>query len=282
MSAPPFDRRRTPINDRVAAAHLAAQAEGRTVTAGRLGQVTVPVTDLRRAPDGPRDRQLLLGATVQIFDQHAGWCFVQAAQDGYVGYVAATDVSGTSAEATHWVSAPASHAYTEADFKSPERMALSFGSQIRVEAQGARFAETPWGYVPRAHLRPLDARASDPVAVAEMFLGTPYLWGGNSRWGIDCSGLIQAACLACGIECPGDSDQQEAELGAPCEPGASYQRGDLLFWKGHVGIMADAARLLHANVFHMAVAFENIHAAITRIAAQGDGPVTAHKRLSTG
>ncbi|MGB1209466.1 MAG: C40 family peptidase, partial [Paracoccaceae bacterium] len=141
-----------------------------------------------------------------------------------------------------------------------------------------RFAQTSLGHIPTQHLAPLPHAFPDPAAVAELFLGTPYLWGGNSRWGIDCSGLVQAAFLACGIPCPGDSDQQQAALGPRLPPQTPKQRGDLLFWRGHVAWVVDAQTLLHANAHHMAVAHEPIETAILRIAAQGDGPMTAHIR----
>ncbi|MBT8153306.1 C40 family peptidase [Epibacterium ulvae] len=273
-----FDARRTPMNGRVAAEHLADHAQDRPLVTGTPAQVSVPVADLLRRPNGPRDRQLLLGDTVTLYETRAGWCFVQADKDGYVGYLSATQIAQVPDTATHWVNAPASHAYQEANFKSPDCLALSFGSRVTVQEIAGRFAKTNLGFIPMQHLRRLDDLASDPVDVAQQFLGTPYLWGGNSRWGIDCSGLVQAAYLACGRPCPGDSDQQEAEVRQAYLPNDGYRRGDLLFWKGHVALVVDADRLIHANVHHMAVAFEEIDAAIARIAEQGDGPVTAHRR----
>ncbi|MBY6135886.1 C40 family peptidase [Nocardioides marinus] len=271
------DRRRTPVNGRVAAASLAEVPAGLTRVEGSPARVSQPVVDLLRAPEGPRDRQLIYGEPVTVFETRDGWAFVQAAKDGYVGYLPQSAL-GAAFEASHWVSAAATHVYTADDFKSPETCALSHGSRVQVLGGSGRFVETNLGFLPARHLSPLGAHMTDPVAVAELFLGTPYLWGGNSRFGIDCSGLVQAALLACGIPCPGDSDMQEAELGTSI-PGGDHQRGDLLFWKGHVAMVRDAQTLIHANAHDMAVAVEPIAAAITRIEEQGDGPVTAHKRL---
>ncbi|WP_080456264.1 C40 family peptidase [Roseovarius sp. A-2] len=244
-----------------------------------------PLVDLRRAPDGPRDRQLLMGEAVEIAPlspsglarKSPGWVAVRARRDDYPGHI--PEAALTTGRVTHRISARATHAYSAPDFKSAERLSLSHGARLEVLAQEGRFAETPQGYVPRAHLAPLAGRESDPVSVAELFLGTPYLWGGNSAFGIDCSGLVQAGCLACGIACPGDSGDQESALGETLPENAPLQRGDLLFWRGHVAWVAGPGTLLHANVHHMAVAYEPLQAAISRIAAQGDGPVTARKRL---
>ena len=273
------DPRRTARTNTIAAAHLSADLIGaRTPVEGRPGQICVPVSDLLRSPSGPRDRQLLLGEQVQIYETVSGQHFVQAKKDGYVGYVPSDHVAEAS-KPTHWITARASHVYSKPDFKSPDRMALSLGSHLRVLSEQGRFAETEQGFVPLQHLAPVTQSESDPVSVAERLIGAPYLWGGNSAWGIDCSGLVQIACLACNIPCPGDSDQQEAELGRALPEGAQYQRGDVLFWKGHVAWVSAPDMLLHANVHHMAVAFEPLKDAITRIERQGDGPVTSHKRL---
>ncbi len=272
------DPRRHPANARVAAERLRGEVAAERFTAGDLRRITVPVADLLRAPDGARDRQLLLGEAVTAYEWRHGWVFVEAARDGYVGYLP-EDHLGDLPAPTQRVTARATHLYPAPDFKRRETAALSHGSLLTVSGDDGRFAETPLGFVPSAHLSSISALASDPVSVAETFLGAPYLWGGNTSFGIDCSGLVQMACLACGIACPGDSDMQEEELGTPLPEGAALQRGDLLFWSGHVAWVADAETLLHANVFRMAVAFEPLQDALKRIEAQGDGPVTSIKRL---
>jgi len=241
-------------------------------------RVIRPVVDLLRSPKGPRDRQLLYGDGLDVTEQSGGWCRVVSDKDGYQGWLRA-DQLGPDAPATHWIWAPATHAYSEPDIKSPDRVSLSFGSRIVVLSQQDRFVETELGFIPAVHVKPVGTLLNDPIAVAELFLGTPYLWGGNSRWGLDCSGLIQAGLLACGVACPGDSGDQERELGTALPEGTPAQRGDLLFWKGHVAWVSGDNMLLHANAHHMAVVFEPMDQAIARIDAQGDGPVTAHKRL---
>lgn len=241
-------------------------------------QIIRPVVDLLSRPNGPRERQLIWGEQVQITTDQNGWGQITATKDGYSGYVP-SDTLGPLSPTNHWVSALATHAYVQPDFKSPDLRSLSFGSRVQVLSQGERFAKTPDGFIPAAHLAPIGILETDPVTAAELFLGTPYLWGGNSRLGIDCSGLVQASLLACGTPCPGDSGPQERALGQDVPDSADYQRGDLLFWKGHVALVRDSKTLIHANAHHMAVALEPLQTAIDRIQAQGDGPVTAHKRL---
>jgi len=273
-----MDRRLTPANGRVAALSLAGQVPADRFSAGAPLRVISAVTDLRRAPDGPRDRQLRHGAEVTCYEDRDGWSFIQSTLDSYVGYVRSTDL-GPVRDASHHVATPSTHLYSAEDFKSPEVMALPFGARITVTAERHKFWETPEGWVPKTHLWPLSKPFTDPVTVAQMHFGTPYLWGGNSIWGIDCSGLVQAALTACGIGCPGDSDLQKAALGHDLPDETAPERGDIWFWAGHVGMVVDAETLIHANAHHMAVAYEPLTHAVLRIAAQGNGPVTARKRL---
>ncbi len=269
------DRRLTPANGRVTAMHLAGSVEAERYVEGVPAMVDTSVIDLCAGPDGPRERQLLLGAEVQVFEDKDGWSFVQAA-DGYVGYVW-SDLLAAVTMPTHVVATVATHAYAADDFKSDDVLALPFGARVTVLNERPKFFETNVGFIPKKHLRALDRPFSDPATVAQLHFGVPYLWGGNSTRGIDCSGLITAALTACGMACPGDSDMQMAQVGADVT--GDYKRGDLLFWHGHVGMMVDADTLIHANAHHMATVYEPVAQAILRIEAQGDGPVTAHKRL---
>lgn len=274
-----MDRRLTPANGRVAHVSLKGQVGAETYVEGVWARVTAPFADLMHAPEGLRDRQLLCGARVRVLERRAGHAFVQAERDGYVGYLAEAAL-GPDLAPTHRVAAPATHLYPAATLKQPELALLPFGAELRVLGEAGRFAELAGGrFVPKVHLRPVDERADDHVAVAESFLGSPYLWGGNTRDGIDCSGLVQLSCWACGLPCPGDSDLQQAALGRLLAPEEPLRRGDLLFWKGHVAILADAGTLIHANGHAMAVSYEGLAAAVARIAAAGEGPVTARKRI---
>jgi hypothetical protein len=262
----------------VAASHLKGQVEAGIFSDGVPASVGQTVVDLCASPDGARDRQLLLGAAVTVYDRRDGWAFIQSKRDGYVGYVR-NGALVADVTTTHRVSTPATHAYEGENFKTQDLLYLSFGSEVTVVDERQKFFETPHGFVPKKHLRPLGQVFSDPVTVAQLFFGVPYLWGGNSVGGIDCSGLVQAGFHACGHMCPGDSDMQCDGLGQLLADDATLQRGDLIFWKGHVAMMVDADTMIHANAHHMAVVYEGFAQATLRIKAQGDGDILARRRV---
>ncbi|WP_412504212.1 NlpC/P60 family protein [Roseovarius sp. SYSU LYC5161] len=274
------DPRLTPVNDRIVARWLVEAYPDRAPADPEPPcHVATPVLDLSLSPGGPRDRQLRYGEGFEVLERRDGFAFGIAPLAEYVGWVAESGLTPASdrGAALDWIGARQTHVYAAPDFKSPERMALPHMAIVAAGETEGRFTRTELGWVSTAHLA--DRPETDPVAVAERYLGTPYLWGANSAFGIDCSGLVQVALHACGQPCPGDSDLQEAALGEAVAPEAPVHRGDLFFWSGHVALAVDEHTLIHANVHHMAVALEPIDAAMSRIAAQGDGPVTARRRL---
>jgi len=233
-----------------------------------------------RVPAGPCD--LACGEAVTIFDESEGWAWAQLDRDSYVGYLPLAALGAASAP-THRVAALRMHAYPGPAIKLPPRMALSLGAQLTIVGRENDFAVSADRlYVWSRCLTELSAREPDYVAVAELFLGTPYLWGGRTSEGVDCSGLVQTALTAAGVASPRDSDMVEAVLGEPIaidDPRSPLTRGDLVFWKGHVGIMRDSVTLLHANGWHMKTVSEPLAQARERIAANGGGKVTSVRRL---
>lgn len=284
-----MDRRLTPANGRVAAAHLKGIVEADRYVEAEARRISKGVADLCTSPGGDRDRQLLRGERFMVLDLSDAWAFGYAEKDGYVGWVETASLAGyPKAEPTHRVMAVRSYGKSTPGLKTMGRITpLPHGAYLAVLSENNGWARVAWGrgtvpadiFVPVQHLAPLTSLNADPVGVAELFLGTPYLWGGNSDLGLDCSGLIQAGCLACGIPCPGDSDLQQSELGQTLADTADLRRGDLVFWEGHVAWVADRDLLLHANAYHMAVAYEPVREAIARIESQGGGAVTVRKRL---
>lgn len=276
------DPRSMMSNGRVAHASLEGQVDAERFVQGRWMMVQQPLVNVTDAPRGKRASQMVFGERFLALETSDGFAFGKCERDGYVGYVLAGGLTGAE-DPTHWVIAPATHLYPKAKLKEPPDVALFFGSRVQVKGERDGYMRIHTGhFIPKPHLMPLKARFGDPSGVADLFLGTPYLWGGSSRWGMDCSGLIQTALLACGVDCPRDSDQQEASLGDLLPDDAPLQRGDLVFWKGHVGIMSDDATLLHANAHHMAVAYEPYEEAVARIAKDEFGEITSRKRVTIG
>jgi cell wall-associated NlpC family hydrolase len=287
-----FDPRTTPARPDLAAQHLEGRvASARFVTGAEL-EVRDAQAPMRRepSPEAPLDTEALHGERVTVYDDNGeGWCWGQLGSDGYVGWIPANALCEPGPPPTHRVAALRTFVFPVRSIKAPPIDALSLGSRVAVSAvqRGGSdgLTDLASGFcVPTRHLAPLDSTEPDFVAVAERFLGVPYLWGGKTSLGIDCSGLVQTALTACGFGCPRDSDMQERALGAPLPAGdpaknpASWRRGDLIFWKGHVAIVRDAETIVHANAFHMAVAIEPTREALRRIADAGS-QVMSVKRL---
>ncbi len=270
-----MDRRITPFSGRIAHVSLKGKIEAQ-LTAGAPVSVGPALADLLARPNGPRDRQVIHGEALTLIDRQDGHAFVMAEKDGYCGWLP----EGATAAAfspTHKVCSPTTHLYDGPSAKSAVLMPLYLGARVAVTGHDGKWVVTPQGYVPAMHLAPLDAFAADPVTVAESFLHTPYVWGGNSAAGIDCSGLAQASLLAAGLSCPGDSDMQRA-VGQEIPENTPLQRGDLIFWKGHVALMTAPDRIIHANGGTMSVAHEGLQDALTRIESQGEGGLIARRR----
>lgn len=273
------DPRMTPANERVAHTSLRGEVRSGRFLDGKILHVQQPIANLSSEPGGPRTSQLVFGEAFCMLEEVDGHAFGRCERDGYVGWVARAALSDGPGP-THWVVAPATHLYPQPNIKSEAQIALFFGSGLHVTGEKGSFLQVATGhFVPKQHVMPLKARYDDPLGVADLFLGTPYLWGGTSRWGIDCSGLVQIALLACGVACPRDSDQQAEAVGEDLLEAEPLRRGDLVFWTGHVGFMSDSRTLLHANVHHMSVAYEPLKDAAARIASAGDGHITRRKRV---
>jgi cell wall-associated NlpC family hydrolase len=283
MSA--FDPRLTPARPDLAARHLQGKVQAARFVDGETREVIEALAPLRRLPasDALLHTEALKGERVIVYETTPeGWCWGQLAGDGYVGFLPAQALGAPGPAPTHKVAVPRTLVFPGPSIKLPPVEALALGCRLAIARMQDELAVTASGmFLPARHLVPVEATEKDFVTVAERFLGVPYLWGGKSSLGLDCSGLVQVALHAAGRPCPRDSDMQENALGRPVAPAAdlsNLQRGDLVFWEGHVAILRDPATLLHANAFHMAVAVEPVAAAVRRIAAAGS-PITAVKRL---
>ncbi len=278
------DPRLTPARPGLAAEHL----EG-TVEAARFAEAVpraaiLPAAPVRKTPDddAPMDDQLLFGDRFDVYEDKDGWAWGQAQGDSYVGYVRSGQLAAPGAAPGRKIASLRSYAFSKPDIKSRPNMLLSLNARLAVSERDGRFVrDERAGWIIEADTAPLDAAAPDYAGVAERFLGAPYLWGGKESLGLDCSGLVQMALAAAGIAAPRDSDLQEmlGEAVAVAEDLSGLKRGDLVFWAGHVGIMLDETRLIHANAHHMRTEIEPLTETVARIAETGT-PVRSIRRLT--
>jgi cell wall-associated NlpC family hydrolase len=273
---PALDRRLMPWRADVASKHLEGKVKAARFVDGRAMEVIAPQAPLRREPrpDARLDTEALKGERVTVYDANAeGWAWGQLAGDNYVGWLPSGALAQPGSPPTHRVAALRTLVFPGPSIKLPPVEALPFGAALNIARIEDRLAITPsGGYVPAVHLAPIGDNERDFVAVAERFVGAPYLWGGKTALGLDCSGLVQIALSACGLPCPRDGDMQERALGSALDHkdlSFKLQRGDLIFWAGHVAIARDRDSLVHANAFHMAVVVEPVGEAIARIRGMG-------------
>lgn len=277
-----LDRRLNAYRPDLADISLRGKVDAAAFTQGTLKRIIVPVSDLRSKPEatsGPQS-QILYGDDVTVFEQANGWSWVQAKRDGYVGYVPDAELGPIGNAPTHCINVPRTFIYSGADLRFRYTAALSLGSAVEitefVENRGSRYGILTDGTALFAkHLRVINENVADYVTTAESLINTPYLWGGTSGFGIDCSGLVQLALLDAGRNVLRDSDMQGDHLGEVIDAGEDYanlQRGDLVFWPGHVAIMASPDMMIHANGHTMTVAYESLREAIERIAYLYDLP----------
>jgi cell wall-associated NlpC family hydrolase len=276
-----LDPRVHPFRPELAARYLKGQVEAARFVEGARHEMVEPVAGLFRTPshEARLVTQALMGERIIVYETTgAGWAWGQLETDGYVGWLSANALAKTGRAATHKVAVPRTLGFPGPDIKLPPAVALPMGARLVIAQQDERFAVTANGWhLPAVHLAPIKAKQPDFVAIAEEFLHAPYLWGGKTSLGLDCSGLVQVSLQAAGHACPRDSDMQELALGKLSSLG-ELRRGDLVFWKGHVAIACDGETFLHANTHHMAVAIEPAEQTIARIKAAGSD-VTSVKRI---
>lgn len=280
---PRRDPRLTPARPDLADLRLKGVVAAERYVAGEPARVVAPSAPLRRAPlaEAGLDTEAVMGDAVTVYETRDRFAWVRIARDGYVGYLPEAALGPADPAPTHRVASLRTFVYPAPDLKRPHVAHLSLGAAFAAQArEGEYWRLAGGGYVFAGHAVPLGSAEPDFAATAERLVGTPYLWGGRTSLGLDCSGLVQLCLETAGRPCPRDADQQERALGEALPPGLDgLRRGDLVFWRGHVGLMLDAERLIHANGHHMAVAVEPLREAVERIAVKSFGALTAIRRL---
>lgn len=277
-----YDRRTTPARPDLAAAHLKGQVEAARYAEGRVARAHRGFVPLRAAPSfgAAQETQLLFGERFTVYEDKDGWAWGQIERDSYVGYLRSEALLPQIAAPAHRVIALSTPFLPAPDSTSPARDMLPMNAKVAVAKDEERFVRLADGhYLFAGHIAPLDVAAGDWVSVAERFMGVPYLWGGKTHAGLDCSGLVQTALEAGGILSPRDTDMMEAQLGHAIALDAPVKRGDLIFWKGHVGIAVDSQHLLHANGFFMQVSLEPLDEVKARVQAREGLPIRSIRRL---
>jgi len=278
------DPRLTPARGDLAAKYLEGKVQAKRFVTGEEFEISDTIAPLRCAPspDAELATQALKGERAVIYDRNGeGWAWGQLNSDGYVGWLPDRALTKPAGPPTHKVTSLRTFAFPGPSIKLPPVETLVMGARLTVLREEGAFAVTREGwYLPRQHVGPIGSNEPDFVAVAERFAGTPYLWGGKTSLGIDCSGLVQVSLNAAGTGCPRDSDMQQDGLGRELSPNEAkkLKRGDLIFWKSHVAIVRDADTIVHANAHHMSTVIENTREAITRIKAAGS-EITSIKRM---
>ncbi len=267
----------------IADASLQGRVLAQRFVAGVPMEIIVPVASVQREPSASaaQTTQALFGEKLMVFEDRDGWIWGQLQRDGYVGYIARALVAEDVSRPTHRVAVPSTFIYPQPHIKSQPALSLPMNALLEITGDDAKFSQLSNGkYILTRHIRPKAEFETDFVGVAEKFMDVPYYWGGKSAGGLDCSGLVQTALEACGVFALRDADLQEKQLGQNLMINDldGLRRGDLVFWKGHVGIMADDRTLLHATGHYMLTVKESLGEAIRRIAAS-EGQVTSIKRL---
>lgn len=277
-----FDPRTTLARTDLAEQALEGRVRAKAFRPAEPWQCAVPSVPVRKAPDSKAAQldQVVFGEAFDVLDRDDRWLWGRARRDGYVGWVEQAAFAQPVLSPTHRISAIRTYAFAEPDYKSPPLALLTLNALATVERTEGGFAKVArTGWIAEPHLAALDIFERDPVAVAERYLGAPYQWGGRESLGLDCSALVQQALYACGRGCPRDADMQAAETGEAIDRAQGLRRGDLVFWGGHVGLMVDEARIIHANVHHMAVTVEPLADAVARNREAGVGEPTGYRRL---